>query len=268
MSQERVLVARHTGFNHVVVTEDLFGVRTLRFGHEGVCQSMVKVGDPDHLALPYTTVLPLCLAFVDAPRHALIVGLGGGALPMFLHQRLPHLAIDVVELDPGVLEVACEFFGFEEAPGLRVWIEDGRDFIEGHTGRYDLVILDGFDAESIPRHLRTLEFLEAVKRALAPGGIAVANVWGKSFNTLYADMLRTYAAAFTDLYVLDVEGPGTKIFIGCPEAQSVSREQLLMRAAEVSQRYGFRHALADSLAGFRTAGQERVGPGSVLRDGI
>ena len=164
MSQERVLVARHTGFNHVVVTEDLFGVRTLRFGHEGVCQSMVKVGDPDHLELPYTTVLPLCLAFVDAPRHALIVGLGGGALPMFLHQRLPHLAIDVVELDPGVLEVACEFFGFEEAPGLRVWIEDGRDFIEGHTGRYDLVILDGNPLAVPPDKIRDIRIVETIKR--------------------------------------------------------------------------------------------------------
>jgi spermidine synthase len=266
MSQERVLVARHTGFNHVVVTEDRFGVRTLRFGHEGVCQSMVKVGDPEHLELPYTAVLPLCLAFVDAPTRALIVGLGGGALPMFLHRSLPHLAIEVVELDSGVLDVAREFFGFEEDARMRVWIEDGRDFIEGHTGRYDLVILDGFDAEAIPAHLRTLEFLEAVKRALAPGGIAVANVWGKNFNTLYADMLHTYAAAFAELYVLDVEGPGTKIFIGCPQAQSVSREKLVVRAAEISKQYGLRHPLVDSLAGFRTAGQERVGPGSVLRD--
>ena len=266
MSEERVLVARHTGFNQVVVTENRFGVRTLRFGHEGVCQSMVKVGDPEHLELPYTMVLPLCLGFVETPRRALIVGLGGGAVPMFLHRHLPDLAVEVVELDPGVLEVACEFFGFAEAPRLRVWIEDGRDFIEGCAGGYDLVILDGFDAESIPGHLRTLEFLEAVKRVLAPGGIAVANVWGRSFNTLYADMLRTYTAAFGEVYVLDVEGPGTKIFIGCPQARSVSRAQLVVRAAEVSQRYGFRQALADALAGFRPAAEERAGPGVVLRD--
>jgi DNA-binding NarL/FixJ family response regulator len=134
------------------------------------------------------------------------------------------------------------------------------------AGLYDLVILDGFDAEAIPGHLRTLEFLESVKRALIPGGIAVANVWGRSFNTFYADMLRTYSAAFEELYVLDVEGPGTKIFIGCPQAQSVSREQLLLRAAEISGRYGFRHALEDALTGFRTGGQERSAQGAVLRD--
>jgi len=266
MSEERVLVARHTGFNQVVVTENRFGVRTLRFGHEGVCQSMVKVGDPEHLELPYTMVLPLCLGFVETPRRALIVGLGGGAVPMFLHRHLPDLAVEVVELDPGVLEVACEFFGFAEDSRMRVWIEDGRDFIEGCAGGYDLVILDGFDSESIPGHLRTLEFLEAVKRVLVPGGIAVANVWGRSFNTLYADMLRTYSAAFGTVYVLDVEGPGTKIFIGCPQHRSVSRAQLVVRAAEISERYGFQHALADALAGFRPAGEERVGQGCVLRD--
>jgi spermidine synthase len=266
MSEERVLAARHTGFNHVVVTENRFGVRTLRFGHEGVCQSMVKPGDPEHLELPYTSVLPLCLAFVEAPRRALILGLGGGALPMFLHRCLPDLDVEVVELDPGVLEVAREFFGFIEDARLCVWIEDGRDFIERHTARYDLVILDGFDAEAIPRHLRTLEFLESVKLALAPGGIAVANVWGRSFNTLYANMLRTYSAAFEELYVLDVEGPGTKIFIACPGALSVSREQLAQRAGEISKRYGFRHPLGDSLTGFRAASEERCAPGAVLRD--
>jgi hypothetical protein len=94
----------------------------------------------------------------------------------------------------------------------------------------------------------------------------VANVWGRSFNTSYADMLRTYTAAFREVYVLDVEGPGTKIFIGCPQARSVSRAQLVVRAAEVSQRYGFRQALADALAGFRPAAEERAGPGVVLRD--
>jgi spermidine synthase len=266
MSEERVLVARHTGFNQVVVTENRFGVRTLRFGHEGVCQSMVKLGDPEHLELPYTSVLPLCLAFVEAPRRALIVGLGGGALPMFLHRCLPDLVVEVVELDPGVLEVAREFFGFREDARLSVWIEDGRDFIERHAARYDVVILDGFDAESIPGHLRTLEFLESVKHALIPGGIAVANVWGRSFNTFYADMLRTYSAAFEELYVLDVEGPGTKIFIGCTEAKCVSRELLLRRADEISGRYGFRHALGKALTGFRTAREERSAPGSVLRD--
>ena len=117
MSQERVLVARHTGFNHVVVTEDRFGVRTLRFGHEGVCQSMVKVGDPDHLALPYTTVLPLCLAFVDAPRHALIVGLGGGALPMFLHQRLPHLPLMSSSWIQGCWRWPASFLVSKRPPG-------------------------------------------------------------------------------------------------------------------------------------------------------
>jgi len=40
----------------------------------------------------------------------------------------------------------------------------------------------------------------------------------------------------------------------------------LATAAEVSKRYGFRDSLADALAGFRTAGEERVGHGVVLRD--
>ena len=175
------------------------------------------------------------------------------------------MKILVIEDDPTVGEFVRR--GLEEQRWQADLVNNG---LEGErmavSQPYDLVILDGFDAESIPVHLRTLEFLEAVKRVLAPGGIAVANVWGRSFNTLYSDMLRTYAAAFEEVYVLDVEGPGTKIFIGCPKTRGVSRAQLVDRAAEVSQRYGFRHALAGALAGFRTAREERVGPGIVLRD--
>ncbi len=265
-SGERTLVAQHSGFNLLVVTENDAGLRTLRFGHDGVCQSIVKVGDPQHTALPYAGALPLCLGFVRDPTRALIVGLGGGTLPNFFHSRLPELAVDVVEIDPGVVEIAKGYCGFQEDPRLRVFIEDGRDFIENCRDRFDLIVLDCFDADSVPVHMRTLEFLGAVKKVLSPEGIVVANIWGPNSNRHYHDMLLTYRTAFEDLYVLDVPGPDTKIFIGLSSKQAISREQLIRRAREVSRRYGFRHDLSANLAGFRHADTEHSHGGMVLRD--
>ena len=66
---EKVVVARRSAFNLIVVTEDESGLRTLRFGHDGVPQSIVKLGDPEHLELPYASVIPICLAFVQKPRR-------------------------------------------------------------------------------------------------------------------------------------------------------------------------------------------------------
>ena len=43
------------------------------------------------------------------------LGVGAGALPLFLHRRLPRLAIDAVEVDPAVALAAQRCFGFPPA---------------------------------------------------------------------------------------------------------------------------------------------------------
>lgn len=109
-------------------------MRTLRFGAEGASQRIVKVGDPRHLELPYARVLPACLVFTPLPIRVLIVGLGGGTLPRFLHCHFPAMMIDVVELDPDVVALAREYCGFEEDARMRAYVDDGRDFIEASSG--------------------------------------------------------------------------------------------------------------------------------------
>ena len=74
---DKILFEKKSPYNTVVVTEDDRGLRTLWFDRGGVRQSVVKVGDPDHLELRYARVMPVGLALVDQPRRVLIVGLGG-----------------------------------------------------------------------------------------------------------------------------------------------------------------------------------------------
>ncbi len=44
---------------------------------------------------------------------------------------------------------------------------------------YDLVMLDAFDADYIPEHMLTQEFLEEVKGAMAPRGVIAANTFSE-----------------------------------------------------------------------------------------
>jgi spermidine synthase len=263
---EKILVARHSAFNEILLTEDESGLRTLRFGAEGASQSVVKAGDPRHLALPYARVLPAGLAFHRNPRRMLIVGLGGGTLPRFFHSHFPEMMIDVVEIDQGVVDVAKAYCGFAEDARMRVYVADGRDFIEANRAGYDVIILDSFDTDAIPRHLATLDFLRRVQSALAPAGIVLANVWGRAINPLYADMLLTYRAAFADVYILDVPAPGTKIFAALPRRHAMTRDGLVQHAREISRHRGFDYELGDVIAGFRNSDLETVRGGSVLRD--
>ena len=161
-SDDKVLYEEKSTYNTIIVTEDDSGLRTLWFEQGGSRQSVVKVGDPDHMELPYTRVMPVGLAFVEKPRRVLIVGLGGGTIPTFLHPHFPRLTIDVVDIDPQVVEVASKYFGFRQETTLRVHVDDGRRFIENCRNPYDIIFLDAFSSDSIPYHLSTQEFLRSV----------------------------------------------------------------------------------------------------------
>src|SRR5438445_7248364 len=103
---QTVIHEKASPYNTIIVTEDHKGMRTLLFERGGGRQSVVKPGDPDHLELPYARVALAGLALCEEPRRMLVVGLGGGSLPMFLRAHYPAATIDVAEIDPDVVDVA------------------------------------------------------------------------------------------------------------------------------------------------------------------
>src|SRR5882762_11640711 len=139
---QTVIHERASPYNNIIVTEDRDGLRTLLFERFGGRQSVVKPGDPDHLELAYARVALAGLALCEGPRRILVVGLGAGSLPMFLRKHYPAAAIDVAEIDPGVVDVAKQFFGFREDERTRAHVGDGRQFIEKARQGYDIVFLD------------------------------------------------------------------------------------------------------------------------------
>ncbi|MBI4194218.1 MAG: fused MFS/spermidine synthase [Betaproteobacteria bacterium] len=251
---EKVLYEKASAYNTIVVTEEENGLRILRFGRGEVRQSVVKLGDPDHLALPYARAALVGLALSAQSRRFLVVGLGGGTLPMFLRKHHPNAVIDAVDIDPGVVDVAKKFFGFREDGLMRARVADGRQFIEKLRQPYDVIFLDAFGSDSIPRHLTTQEFLQAVRRAVTPGGVVIGNLWGRGANPLYDSMVRTYQEVFDELLILDVRDAENKILLALPRKQQLSRDELTQLARKVSAAKRFPFDLGDPVKyGFRDA---------------
>jgi spermidine synthase len=266
LAEPKTLYEKQSPYNTIVVTEDDRGLRTLSFEKGGVRQSVVKVGDADHLELAYARVMPVGLAFVEAPRRILVVGLGGGTIPGFLHKHYPRTRIDVVDIDPDVVDVAKRFFGFQEGETLHAYVDDGRRFIEQCRDPYDIIFLDAFGAESIPYHLATREFLEAVRKALTPKGVVVANVWSSNSNRLYESMVRTYQDVFDELYIVEVRNAGNRILVALPRREEITLENLVQRAQRISKDKRFPFDLGEPVRfGFRRPGQEDFA-GPVLWD--
>jgi spermidine synthase len=265
-SAQTVIYEKASPYNTIIVTEDHKGMRTLLFERGGGRQSVVKPGDPDHLELPYARVALAGLALCEEPRRILVVGLGGGSLPMFLRRHYPAAAIDVAEIDPGVVDVAKQFFGFREDELTRAHVGDGRQFIENVRQGYDIIFLDAFGARDVPKHLTTQEFLQAVRRALVTSGVVVSNVWRPSANPLYDSIVRTHQEAFDELYILDVPGDVNNILLALPRKQPLDRSELAQLARKISAAKQFRFDLGEQVEyGFHHA-SEKSGPGRVLRD--
>jgi spermidine synthase len=161
---------------------------------------------PERLLLEYTRRIGDVARAVRPPREpvrALHVGGGGFSLPRFLEAERPGSRSTVLELDPGVVEVAREELGLRTGSGLRVRTGDARMGIRDEPAEaYDLVIGDAFASRSVPWHLATREFAAEVRRVLGEDGVYVLNVIdGGRLRFLRAE-LATLRAEFAHVALL------------------------------------------------------------------
>ncbi|HLL81443.1 MAG TPA: fused MFS/spermidine synthase [Longimicrobium sp.] len=152
--------------------------RSLVFDHpEGNRQSTILKSDPLAVPLSYVRVATSGLAFTPGRARALVIGLGGGSFPMFLRRRQPRMRVDVVELNPVVVDVARRFFGVREDDRLRITEEDGTRFLERDGPLYDLILLDAFFAEGVAEPFKEdPTVFEHLHRRLAPRGVGMVNI--------------------------------------------------------------------------------------------
>jgi spermidine synthase len=167
----------------IVVVDDNFR-RCLRFGSGpgGLNQSCMSLDHPQRLQFEYTrAMVAATVLWQPQPRRLLVIGLGGGSIPMALAALLPDAQIDTVEIDPAVIRTAERYFGFRPGPQLRAYAQDGRDFVSAARARgdrYDAVLLDAFDQDGIPPALFTVAFIDDIRQVLTDRGAFLANTFG------------------------------------------------------------------------------------------
>ncbi len=132
--------------------------------------------DPVRLALPYSQMMMAALSWHPAPQRGLILGHGGGSLAKWLARHWPHLALDVVEMDPMVVRAAEQFFGYRPPDTHQVHVRDARVFLTGTDAQYDIIWMDVFARHQIPFHLTTTEFFAELKRHLTQEGVIAVNL--------------------------------------------------------------------------------------------
>jgi len=189
---------------------------------------------PKQMVFAYTRMMMAGLLLNPEPQRILVVGLGGGTLPMALDEIFPEARIDAVEIDPAVVRVAREFFGFAPSPRVRVFDQDARVFVKRALQKgesYDFIMLDAFNGEYIPEHLMTREFLAETRQLLSEGGVLAANTF--SISDLYNHESVTYQAVFDTFFNMKPVDSGNRVILA-RNGELPSRELLEQRATELA----------------------------------
>lgn len=201
--------------------------RSLSFDSDLV-QSSMRLDAPDELLLEYTRAMMAFLLFLPSPASILMIGLGGGSLPKYCHRHLLHTRVTVVEIEQDVIDLRQEF----DLPGdderLQVICADGGRFVSLALERYDVILVDGFDAEGQAPELCTPAFYRHCARALSPHGVLVANLHSK--QPALGTLLRRLGKAFDATFSITVEGGDNEVaFAGARQLFLGGREEFSLR---------------------------------------
>ncbi len=182
------IIHREKSLYRNILVFEYDGQRCMNFTYDPVRfqeQSCFFINNPNQPVHFYSkAIMATGTCFHTNPKRILIIGLGGGVVARHLSQLLPEAIIDSVEIDPAVTRIAQEYFLYQPDDNRqRSYNADGRIFIKRalmKNMQWDWIILDAFNADYIPEHLMTQEFLEEVKSALKPDGIITANTLANS----------------------------------------------------------------------------------------
>ena len=193
-----------THYNHCVVYEAVDRItkrptRSLvidRFTR----QSTIFTDKNDDLVLEYLKYFRMGTHFRPDARRSLLLGGGGFTFVGDYFRRNPEQALDVVELDPGLVDVAYRYFGLTPNPRLNIFTEDARVYLNHCQRKYDIVYVDTFNsAVIVPYYMTTVETARLVYDALTPGGVAILNVISAidgERGQFFRAELATYRAVF------------------------------------------------------------------------
>lgn len=176
------------------------------------CESATYVDEDKkyELVVPYTKYYDLMYKANIDIKDALMIGGGGYSYPKYCVSHHPKTAMDVVEIDEQITELAKEYFYLDDAlrefnNRLNIINEDGKVFINTTDRKYDAVLNDAFTGTTPAESLTTLETVEKIHDILNPGGVYLSNIIGSrsgAYSKFLAAEVNTISQVFDYVYIV------------------------------------------------------------------
>jgi spermidine synthase len=150
---------------------------------DGTPQSHVNLDNPSELFFEYIVRMGHVidqLKLPGQPLTALHLGAGALTIPRYIEATRPGSRQQVLELEPGLVELVRRELPLPQGASIRVRYGDARETLAklpaGLKGTVDVLVVDVFGGARIPAHVTSLEFYRECAEFLAPDGVLMVNV--------------------------------------------------------------------------------------------
>ncbi len=180
-------------------------IRLMRLGNE---YSSAMYMNTDSLTFRYTRYYELAVHFNPQLSKTLLIGGAGYSVPKFYQRYYPQVAMDVVEIDQGLTQLAMEYFQFKPSSTVKAIHADGRIFLNSNKTKYEAIFIDAYKSlYSIPFHLVSVEAWQKVAESLEDDGFVQANVLASvegAHNELLTSIIKTARQSFPVVKIFKV----------------------------------------------------------------
>ncbi|GER93292.1 spermidine synthase [hot springs metagenome] len=207
-SLEEIIYAGNTRYQHIEI------VRIGSYGKCLVIDGKIQSSEVDEFIYHEALVHPTML-LADSCNKILIAGGGEGAVAREVLKHPSVSDVTIVDLDEIAVALSKQYLlqwhrGAFQDSRVRIFHEDARKFIERHTSKFDVIIIDLPEpSDGGPAFLLyTKEFYDSVYNCLNEGGAMVTQATSASVNNLkvFAAIVNTVKEAFpyVNPYVVNI----------------------------------------------------------------
>lgn len=179
-------------------TNVLFGVQSILMKNEKLTGMYYDYA----LAAPLMAGIPQ----MDRNGSILILGMGTGTFAKYCDEYFPGTAIEGVEIDKKISDLAAEYFELPDT--VKVSVADGRSYLAAADKKYDVIMVDAYQDITIPFQMSSVEFFREVQTHLTDNGVMVVNMNMKSQSehSINDYLCDTTSAVFPNVCTAPVKG--------------------------------------------------------------
>jgi spermidine synthase len=158
-------------------------------------------------------------------RNILLLGLGGGTIPLVANTRIPNCKVTAVDITRDSIEIVRQFVHPDDGVNVRYVQQSAEPFLNAEPSeQYDVVIEDMYDNKEVPGFIYNHEYVQNILRVLNSDGIFISNIYMPAgFEDRVSRSMKAVDGLFQDIGLFETERDGNIILVASKVDRNLNR---------------------------------------------